>query len=199
MAIELRAKPETLTWEHFQPRDRIVDKRDGLEYDAYSAFKYEIPYQPFRTYGRSYLLATDLKIYISPKCSVRRDATRTEALLNHEQFHYNVGRVTGRALAHHLMTIRAENKASLRKMLNEDTHYYFKTLANKINRSFDQETQHGTNAAAERRWQLMMHNLLHNPRMGRLGRFDLSYPGRKQIASLSRVTTHHQAANRIIA
>lgn len=174
MAITLQANPTTLTWKNFNPTPtRITDPADGTLVDAYTTFGYNIPNLPLRRINGQLALADPMVVTITPNARVWTGITQTVALLSHEQFHYDVGIVTGRALARHMMRLRAGDIPSLRNLLQNTVRLHFQTRAGLLQKRYDIDTRHGTNARYQRIWKNRMVNCLANPRSDQLGGFYL--------------------------
>ena len=114
MAITVVATPASLAWKDFTPsKTRIVDPSDGTLGDALTRFNFTLPKLPIRKVGGQFAMADPNVITITPNAQVYTGAVKTTALLSHEQFHYDVGIVTARALARELMSLLAPNPTAL--------------------------------------------------------------------------------------
>lgn len=174
MAITVQATPLTLTWAHFVPvAARLVDPNDGSLVEAFTRFNFNMPNRPPRRVGGQLALADPLVITITPNAQVWRGVAQTAALLAHEQFHYDVGIVTGRALARHLMHLRAPSQAALQTAVADAARLHFTTRAGLLQRRYDLDSRHGTNAHYQQIWKSRMKTCLANPRSDQLGGFYL--------------------------
>ena len=172
MAITVSANPVVLRWQHFRSVGTLIDPADGQAMDAYTSFNYNIPATP-QSSGRHQTVADPLVITITPNCKVRTGATRTAALLSHEQFHYDVGIVTARALARQLSHLRANTVAALATQLRAAVRLHFTTRAGLLQRRYDKDTHHGTNAHYQGIWKNRMRTCLGNSRADQLGGYYL--------------------------
>jgi hypothetical protein len=82
-----------------------------------------------------------------------------------------VGIVCGRALARHLMRLRGANQADLRAQLISAVTLHFVTRAGLIQRRYDIDSRHGTNAHYQKIWKDRMTTVLANPNADQLGGF----------------------------
>jgi hypothetical protein len=171
MAITLSATPTTLSWSNFTVVASLVDPADGVAVDAFTSFAFNIPNLPPRTLGSQVALADPMTITLTPNAQVRSGAAQTAGLLDHEQFHYDVGIVTGRALARELTRLRAPNLAALRSAFLQAVNLHFTTRTGLLQRRYDIDSRHGTNAHYQKIWKDRMAVCLANPNSDQLGGF----------------------------
>jgi len=169
MAITVVANPAALTWSSFRAVPaRITDPNDGTLIDALTRFNFSIPTVPPRTIDRQQALADPLVITITPNAQVWSGLIQTAVLLSHEQLHYDVGLVTGRALARDLMQLRAPNPAALLSALQAAVRLHFTTRAGALQKLYDQDTHHGQDARQQQMWKDKMAACLANPSADKL-------------------------------
>lgn len=174
MAITINATPMVLSWTDFTTvSHKITDPADGSLVDAFTSFDFNIPDLPPRSVNGTLKLADPMTITITPRAQVWSGVAKTIALLAHEQFHYDVGIVTGRALARHLMRISGNDVASLRAALLKAVELHFTTRTGLLQRRYDLDTRHGANAHYQNIWKGRMSNCLSQPRSNQLGGFFL--------------------------
>jgi len=174
MAITIVANPASLAWVNFTPSaTQIVDPNDGTLVDALTRFNFNLPPLPPRMVNGQFAMADPNVITITPNAQVFTGVLQTPALLSHEQFHYDVGIVTARALARELMALRAPNQAALATAVQNAARLHFTTRAGLLQRRYDLDTRHGTNAHYQRIWKDRMTSCLANPRSDQLGGFFL--------------------------
>jgi hypothetical protein len=171
MAITVSASPTTLAWSNFTSVSSLTDPADGTAVDAYTTFGYDIPDRPARTVGGMLALADPMTIRITPNARVVTGVAQTAGLLSHEQFHYDVGIVCARALARHLMRLRGANQADLRSQLISAVTLHLITRAGLIQRRYDIDSRHGTNAHYQKVWKDRMATVLANPNADQIGGF----------------------------
>lgn len=163
MAILVAAKPWALAWTDFKKIDtKPVDPNDGTSGDALTSFDWDVPGLTYSMVG-GHLVYTGLSVItITPNAQVFKSTPQTAALLSHEQFHYDVGIVTARALARTLMAIRAPNLFALQIAQNKAQQLHLKTRSLLIQRHYDHETRHGANAGYQKVWKESMAACLAN-------------------------------------
>lgn len=174
MAITVVANPATLTFADFTPSaTQLVDPNDGTLIDALTRFNFSLPPLPPRVVGGVFAMADPNVITITPNAQIFTGVLQTPALLAHEQFHYDVGIVTGRALARELMALRAHSQAALVAEVQKAAILHFTTRSRLLQRRYDLDTRHGTNAHFQKIWKDRMAICLANPRSVQLGGFFL--------------------------
>ncbi len=149
----------------------VMDPADGTIQDAYTAFEYEIFDKGARMVGTDYAFGVPNDIEVWPNALVRIGVTLTPALLAHEQFHYDVGFVVCRALAHQLTIARAPTIAGLVAQLNSLVELHIKKRVKLIQARYDKDTQHGLNAKYQRIWLDRMTACIANPTANQIGGF----------------------------
>jgi hypothetical protein len=172
MAITVVASPATLTWANFTVVPaQMIDPNDGTLVDAITRFDFSLPNLSPRTINRQLAMADPNVITITPNAQVWSGVALTAALLSHEHFHYDVGIVTARALARQLMAVRASNMAGLSSAVQNAAQLHFQTRAGLLQRRYDIDTRHGTNAHFQNIWKGRMTACLANPLSDQLGGF----------------------------
>jgi len=106
---------------------------------------------------------------ITPNAQIFTGVPQTPELLRHQQFHYDVGIVTGRALARSLMALRASSLPILTADIQLLLRVHFTTRAQLLQRRFDLDSHRGTHAHFQRIWKHRMAACLANPNSERLG------------------------------
>lgn len=163
--------PVTLKVGDFVQLPVVMDPADGTVQDAYTAFTYELPDRGARMVGTDYAIGVPNIIFVDPDAKVKIGAALTPALLAHEQFHYDVGFVACRALAHQLTIARAPTLAGLVTKINGLVDLHIKRRVALIQRRYDVDTQHGLNAKYQRIWLDRMTACLANPAANQIGGF----------------------------
>jgi len=164
MAITLAAKPDLLTWADFRlTTTKPVDPGDGTSVDAFTTFSYDVPDLDYSTVDGQLAYTGTATITITPNAEIFQSAPQTAGLLSHEQFHYDVGIVTGRALARSLMALRAPNAAALQQAHDAAIQLHFMTRAGLLQHHYDRETQHGADAHYQKVWKDSMAVCLADP------------------------------------
>jgi hypothetical protein len=168
MPIKVVAKPEQLSWSNFSERDKVIDPNDKTEVSAVTGFEREIPGVKPRNVDGKLAFPEDLEIIITPDAAVRKGVTKSDKLLSHEQFHYDVGIASARVIAHKLQLVRGNKISDLDTAQGEiEALHDFRTKL--IHRAYDRETRHGRNEAAQRSWKKLMEAVLAKPGTTQIG------------------------------
>lgn len=174
MPINVVGAPMNLTWGHFTiVPNQIIDPADGTLVDAYTAFNYNIPVTPTQVINGQQALGSNFTITITPNARVWTGVARTDALLSHEEWHYHIGIVTARALAKQLAALRAPTLPQLSVLFNDAVKLHFTTRAGILQKRYDIDTRHGTQAHYQKIWKDRMTAVLANPNSDQIGGFYL--------------------------
>jgi hypothetical protein len=148
------ATPATLTWANYAvTSSRITDPADNQLVDAYTSFNWALQnLAPVNTAG-VFTVPAAIQITITPNCQVWSGVTQTAGLLSHEQFHYDVGICCARAFAREIGTLRANSQANLVGRIQSAAMLHFTTRAGILQKRYDLDTRHGTNAHYQRIWK----------------------------------------------
>jgi hypothetical protein len=165
MAILVVATPWALTWADFIKTDTKPVDSAGESFDAFTSFVWDVPGLTYSTGKDGQLFYTGLNVItVTPNAQIFKSSPQTAALLSHEQFHYDVGIVTARAFALQLMAMRAPNLRALQMAQDNAQQLHSKTRSALIQRHYDHETHHGTDAHYQKIWKDSMAACLANPR-----------------------------------
>lgn len=174
MAITVQANPINLTWANFQVTpNKILDDNDNTLQDAYTTFRYHLPDLPPRTVNGQLALADPMTITITPYARVWSGVRQTDALLSHEELHYHVGIVVARAFAREASRLRAADRPALVRAFQTAFTLHFQTRVRLIQRRYDLDTRHGTQAHYQKIWKDRMKACLANPTADQIGGFYL--------------------------
>jgi len=174
MTITSFASPKSLSWSDFTPVSaKPKDPHDGTEVDALTQYEYYLPKRPFKKDGDSYVLDDSLILLITPNCKVWTGVKQTTKLLAHEQFHYDVGVVIARAAVMHFNRLRAPTEDKLKALLRSAAQLHFVTRNKLLQKRYDTDTHHGTNAHYQKIWKNRMTKCLSNSKATQLGGFFL--------------------------
>ncbi len=152
MAITVTRNPTTLAAQHFVGHATVIDPADGTEQLAFTEYHVGLPSLLPRTVGSDKALAETFQIRITPRAKIKIGTVLTTALREHEQFHYDVGFVIARRVATLLADLRADTDAELEEKFNKTIKLHFKTRNNLIQRRYDLDTHHGTQAHYQKVW-----------------------------------------------
>ena len=174
MPITVTGTPMNLSWADFKTvPDKLIDPADGELADAYTEFKFDIPDAPPQVIDGQQALASNFDIKITPSARVWTGVLKTAALLSHEEWHYHVGIITARALARQLATLRAPTIPALAALLNQAVVLHFRTRAGILQKRYDLDTRHGTQAHYQKIWKQRMAACLAKPDSREMGGFYL--------------------------
>ncbi len=99
---------------------------------------------------------------MSPSTSWAATGGRTAALLAHEQGHFDLSEIYARKLRAQLAAIMCENTTSAQAAVDAAFNMIDMQLQTQQS-SYDNETAHGTNAAAQATWQMSIQQQLATP------------------------------------
>jgi hypothetical protein len=174
MPISVVGTPMSLTWANFTVvPSQILDPADGTMVDAYTAFNFNIPNTPTRVIDGQHAVGETFTITITPNARVWSGVVQTPELLSHEEWHYHVGIVTARALAKQLAALRAATLPELGVKFNDAVRLHFTTRAGILQKRYDIDTRHGTQAHYQKIWKDRMTACLANPKADQIGGFYL--------------------------
>ena len=172
MAITVSASPANLAWSNFTVSStRITAPADGTLVDAYTTFDYTFPNSAPVNTGGVFTIPDPYSISIVPRAQVWSGVSQTEALLSHEQWHYDVATITGRALCRELARLRGTSLADLRAKIQTAVQLHFHKRAGILQKRYDLDTSHGTNAHYQKIWKDRMTATLANPNADTMGGF----------------------------
>lgn len=169
MSISLVVKPVTLTWANYTERDKVVDPADKTEQDAYTAFEYDLPGGTTRRVDGELALPESLALTITPIALIRKGARKSDELLSHEQFHYDVATVIGRVVVKKLERLRGKTAADLDAGSDQILNLHFSVRAGLIQRRYDLETRHGRNTNYQKAWKKLMKETMARPDSTQMG------------------------------
>lgn len=147
MSITVVPTPVTLDWSNFSPVRALSNNED-----AHIDPGYEVQNRPIRRVGDQWMLADTLELRVRPQARVLRTATQTADLLAHEQGHYDLGILAGRALARDLATISAATPSALKQALDAAFVLHTRTRLGPIQKAYDDDTKHSQNTQEQQRW-----------------------------------------------
>lgn len=172
MTINVIATPMKLSWLNFTVvSNKIPDPNDGKLMDAVTAFNFKFPGLPPKKINGKFTMADPNTITITPAAKVFSGVTKTAKLLEHEQFHYDVGIATARALARHIMRLKFSDEAELKKEVQKIAKLHLSTRAGLLQKRYDLETKHGTNSHYQKIWTQRMNTCLANPKSNKIDGF----------------------------
>jgi hypothetical protein len=147
MAIRVIPSPAQLAWSQFKEVDSIPDGED-----AHIDVNFALGNRNFHHSIGKYSLAADLTLTVSPIVKVLKGANKTADLLAHEQGHYNIGILVGRAMARELEKLSSANPHTLAHEATAVFDRHRLTLMPAVQEDYDTATNHSLNASQQARW-----------------------------------------------
>ncbi len=168
--------PQDLKWTDFKKVARdLRDPNDGKIVDALTTFNFNISFKGRkRRVGQKVKFPANGILKITPNARVNRkkfdslSSNQLDSLLKHEEIHYQVGFICARSLAIDLEATLVSPK-KLKSALNTLVKLHLNTRAGIIQKAYDHDTSHGTNALKQKKWLQQMQNCLQNPTAKRIG------------------------------
>ncbi len=151
MAITVLANPQQLAWENFREVGSLTNGED-----AHIDVGFDISVAQPRQVGGQWALAESFTITVTPRARVLSTANKTDALLAHEQGHYDIGLLAGRALGRDLAALRAASFAALRNALDATFTLHRVTRLGPIQVKYDHDTNHSAVVAEQTRWRTLL-------------------------------------------
>lgn len=177
MTVTLLMNPDSLAWDDFiQQDDKPKDPETGEESSALTLIEWDWPAQKTVKKGAEVGFG-DGTLMITPDAAIWKDSealkdkAKGDALLSHEQLHYDVARIIGRVVVKRLEELRAKDSDELDRLSDQLLRYHFRRRARLIHRMYDKETKHGTNADAQKKWKDLMKRTLANKNALMIGGF----------------------------
>jgi hypothetical protein len=151
MPITVVPHPIILSWSDFTPVRALSNHED-----AHIDPGYEVQNRPLRRVGSQYMLAETLEVRVHPQARVLRTANQTADLLAHEQGHYDIGILAGRALAVDLAALSADTPAKLKDLADQVFMLHRLTRLGPIQHTYDNDTHHSQDVQEQQRWFQMI-------------------------------------------
>lgn len=138
-------KPRTLKWNDFCGK---IDK--DSKYHAHSYWKIKFSYDPFELNGEV-CVAVYVECVFDKRQSWAKQENKTNELLKHEQFHYNIGCLCALEFKKRAM----ESLFNINKYQKEINDLFSRTLNEflEFERKYDEETDHFKNKEMQRKWE----------------------------------------------
>jgi Bacterial protein of unknown function (DUF922) len=156
-AFRVDASPDKVTWIFARP----VAQLDGNQL-ANTDVAFDIPQAFGLNAHRKYVL-TGQFIVIHPVVTYKNGAALTNQLLVHEQGHFDIGMLIARALARDLDQATGNHPGELRNAVTQIRDRHVVQRMAPIQRLYDRETKHGTDSAAQSRWNTDIQAALNQP------------------------------------
>lgn len=152
--------PRKIEWREFP---NVKARPSGAEEDAQirSEGVLDTNIRPQQEKGRFRIPAITIRVTV-----VRADTwvvqdKRSDALLAHEQRHFDIAGLIGREMGTALLAIRAADMAELQQEVTRNLEHYG-DQAKKIDKEYDDETENGRNADKQRQWEKKIQDCMDN-------------------------------------
>jgi hypothetical protein len=169
MSISLVVNPTTLKWTDYTEQDKVIDPNDKTEQSAFTAFDWDLPPKTPRGLDGKLALADGLTLTITPIALVKKGVKKSDELLSHEQFHYDVGIIIARVVVKVLEGLTGATISDLDTGTDLIMNRHFIVRSGLIQRRYDLETRHGNNAAYQKAWKKLMKETMARPNSTQMG------------------------------
>lgn len=137
-----------LQWHYFLGQ---ADESNQYDCESYAEVKYSYTFHSLNDFH------FDVRAYFNPETSWVKSGFKTEALLKHEQTHFDIAELYARKLKQALESkIYSENFDSEIK----DVFNQYKEEYHKVQKLYDEETIHSTIAYKQKQWESYVSNEL---------------------------------------
>lgn len=147
MSIRVTANPVLLTWPNFRP---VQSLKKGE--DAHIDLNFDLQNRDFRKVDGKFMLADNLTLTVTPDARVLKSANQTADLLSHEQGHYNIGILVGRAMARELEQLSDATPKGLATAASKIFDMHRLTRMRVVQDDYDTDTDHSQNKTEQTRW-----------------------------------------------
>jgi len=149
--IAVRADPPRLSWSLFRRVDSIPASSEHARIAAEMSFPQPLKIERAPD-GRYRLPPFTITVAPEPtRTMARRSVALPDALLRHEQGHYDIVLLAARALARELDTMTAPSAAELIRSV-EDCVAKHTARAERLSETYDRQTDHSHDGTAQERW-----------------------------------------------
>ena len=152
-APRLRGWPRAISWRRDFPNEREERPSDEDE-DAqiHPEAILDDDVSVCRTDGRFRLGTFGVRLMIVAEDTWVVRSAKTDALLAHEQGHFDIGGLDARQVMQDLSALRTDTTEELQRLVSERIERS-RTDAQAVSDRYDEETDHGRSADAQRRWE----------------------------------------------
>ena len=148
---KIKGWPRAINWDEFK---EINTRPSGVKEDAQIHSETVPPKNVtvVRKGGQFRLGPLTAEVHVVPENTWVVTGKKSDALLSHEQGHYDITGLTGRDLLRDLAAIRAPNVKVLQRRVQK-TIQQTRKLASKLTTQYDDKTKHGTDKTVQKRWK----------------------------------------------
>lgn len=150
MAIKVVPAPAVLTWNLFTPVDSLTNGED-----AHTDVNFGLAFANFKRTDGVYSLA-DTTLTVNPLVKVLKTANKTDDLLSHEQGHFNIGILVGRALGRELEGMSDKDPGKLKTAMTAAFDKHRLKLMPVVQKAYDDATEHSGNSGEQARWDTLI-------------------------------------------
>lgn len=149
MTVTITGFNHAVAWNEFR---RVANRPGNASEDAFIAAVTNVDYD-FEGGGREWAV-TDVRasVAVNPAPSWVVQSQQTASLLAHEQGHFDITALGLREEANRTAEITGTSRRDIRRQRNQ-LHEGIQRRINQANRRYDTLTNHGRNAAVQRRWE----------------------------------------------
>ena len=152
--------PRTLSWSEFNERD---SRPEGMDENA--QIHSEVQLSPQVTVesdnGKLKLGSFTVQVVTISEDTWVVKGTKSDALLAHEQGHYDITGLMGRDTMNDLKALRARSSRELQQKVTDLLEKY-RDLAKSLTKRYDAETNHGRNTKAQAEWEKKIADAMKN-------------------------------------
>jgi hypothetical protein len=157
--MALKGWPKPLTWKHFKTLDASPR---GATVAAHIDSQWQMkPSRLVRDRHGWRLDAVNLVVSIDQNHTWVVRGQETPELLNHEQGHRDITGLIAREAHRAYEQLRARTPEALTEQL-QHVQTRLQNKSTRLNRKYDDETNHGVNLTPQRKWDTLIHNCLIN-------------------------------------
>ncbi len=162
MSIRVVSNPTRIMWSHFREVDSIPGTSEEAQINPQMSPMNNV--SPMRTAnGRFRLPNLTITVGLNMlETMVRRSATKTNELLQHEQGHYDLLILVCRVMARELESIEEASFQDLASRVQEVKSLH-DARAESIDSEYDRQTDHHRNRPAQSRWDAAIAHAMRNP------------------------------------
>ena len=163
MSVNFSPVPTSLAWSHF----RIVTQ-GATDAHIQPGYDLNIPAQNGVVRDGNQYRVDRVTITVSIHCPGTwvKQGRQSTSLLDHERLHWMMAIIVGYELERAVLALRASTPALLNQQVRTKFTWHRGTREPSLQRRYDNETSHGTNAAAQTRWRSNIQNWYANRATG---------------------------------
>jgi hypothetical protein len=150
--------PRSISWDEFTPR---TSRPAGVQEDAEIKCASNPRWDWSCDGGNCRITALTVEARVNRDASWVVEGRQSAELLHHEQGHYDIFGVLTRELNQALVALRARSGAALQRQI-ASTRASFQARIDQLMVDYDNQTQHGADRTAQRRWDERLRSSIDN-------------------------------------